>query len=116
MTNPNPAGSPAGPPPVVRPTQYEVNCVPESIDSAHFAVTVEYRGADRWAVLAMGRRCLGRDRRWSYESIPSERRDDWLDAHRFDLDEALALAREMAPTTTTNGYTVADAIAMEETL
>ncbi len=45
---------------------------------------------------------------------PSERDDDWLDAHRFDLDTALMLAKEAAPKVTVNGFTVADALRMAQ--
>lgn len=42
------------------------------------------------------------------------REDDWLAAHRFDLDTALKLAREAAPHVTVNGRTVADALTRAE--
>jgi hypothetical protein len=45
---------------------------------------------------------------------PSEREDDWLDTHRFDLDTALKLAKEQAPLVTVNGYTVTDALRMAQ--
>ena len=98
--------------PYVRPTQYVINLLPESEDvlGGHcFEITVDYRGHDRWAVLR-GRRCLGVDGQWSWESIPSEREDDWIATHRFDLDTALRLAKEAAPGVTVNGRTAADAL------
>lgn len=96
-----------------RPTRYEVSCLPEThIDAGHFTVTVEYRGRDRWAVLQRGRWCLSTTGEWGYESIPSERTDEWLAAHRFDLDTALRLAREQAPRMTVNGHTVTDVLAL----
>jgi hypothetical protein len=101
------------PEPYVRATQYAVNLLPETEDvlGGHcFEITVEYRGHDRWAV-ARGRQCLGTDGTWSWESIPSEREDEWLDTHRFDLDTALRLAKEAAPGVTVNGRTAADALA-----
>ncbi|MGW9375680.1 hypothetical protein ACWGVR_37385, partial [Streptomyces xanthophaeus] len=54
--------------------------------------------------------CLGSDGTWEYEMRPSEREDEWLDAHRFDLDTALKLARDQAPLVTVNGFTVDDAL------
>ena len=101
--------------PTVRPTRYEVTSLPESHDElGSFTITVEYRGRDRWAVLRRGRWCLSTTGEWDFESIPSEREDEWLAAHRFDLDTALRLAHEHAPTMTVNGYTVADALALQE--
>lgn len=98
----------------VQATAYTVNCLPEDDTDGHvFALTVEYRGRDRWAVLRHGR-CLGTDGQWDYEVRPSEREDDWLATHRFDLDTALKLAKEAAPRVRVNGFTVADALAMHE--
>lgn len=99
------------PAPEVRPTRYEVSCIPpDDINARGFTLTVEYRGRDLWAVLN-NPFCLSRDGEWDYEMRPSEREDDWLAAHRFDLDTALKLAREHAPEMTCNGWTVADALA-----
>lgn len=103
---------PETPKPTVKATHYEVSCLPEeNVNARHFTLRVEYRGRDRWAVTD-GHDCLSKDGTWSYESIPSNREDDWLAAHRFDLDTALRLAKEAAPKVTVNGYTVADALAM----
>jgi len=94
----------------VRPTRYTVNLLPETDINGHvFEITVEYRGASRWAVLRHGQ-CLGADGAWDYEMRPSEREDDWLDTHRFDLDTALRFAQEQAPLITVNGLTAADAL------
>lgn len=84
------------PEPRVQATRYEVNLLPENADpSGIYAVTVEYRGDDRWAVLRHSL-CLSTSGRWDRERNTSEREDDWLDAHRFDLDTALRLAAEQA--------------------
>lgn len=102
------------PEPVARPTRYAVSCLPEDgIDSHVFEITVEYRGQDRWAVKRHSQ-VLGADGAWDWEMRPSEREDDWLDSHRFDLDTALRLAKEQAPLVTVNGHTVADALRMAE--
>lgn len=102
-----------GPGANARPTRYVVNLLPESEYAKgghHFEITVEWRGEDRWAVLRSGW-CLGADGDWDYERRPSEREDDWIAAHRFDLRTALRLAKEAAPTVTVNGVTAADAVA-----
>jgi hypothetical protein len=102
------------PEPTVRTTCYEVSCVPgDTIDADSFTIQVEYRGHDKWAVLLRRMWCLSVEGEWDYEPQPSSREDDWLATHRFDLDTALRLAKEQAPLIKVNGYTVADAIAME---
>jgi hypothetical protein len=103
---------PETPKPTVKATRYDVCCLPEgNVNARHFTLRVEYRGRDRWTVTD-GFLCLGKDGEWSYESIPSEREDEWLAAHRFDEETALRLAKEAAPKVTVNGHTVADALAM----
>lgn len=87
----------------VEATTYTVSLLPfDHIDAGSFSITVEQRSQDRWAVLHH-RWCLGSDGEWDYEMQPSSREDDWLATHRFDLDTALALAKEAAPKLTVNG-------------
>lgn len=95
----------------VKPTRYEVSAIPEdNRNHHHFTINVEYRGDGKWAV-CQDRYCLGVDGIWEYEMRPSEREDEWLATHRFDLDTALCLAREEAPKVTVNGITVAAVLA-----
>lgn len=98
--------------PYVRPTGYVVNLLPDSIGvyARFFDITVERRSNGRWAVL---RECkfLGMDGTWADAPRPSERKDGWLDAHRFDLDTALRLAKEAAPHVTAKGRTAAEVLA-----
>ena len=92
-------------------TRYTVNLLPETDINAHvFEITVDYRGHGLWAVLRHGW-CLSTDGSWDYEVRPSEREDEWIAEHRFDLDTALRLAEEAAPGVTVNGLTAADALA-----
>jgi hypothetical protein len=115
--------------PIVQATKYTVNCLPEDgIDSHVFAITVEYRGDGRWGVYRNAHRCLGADGEWSWgynwrdgaqEPDGDEEwaeyhagRDAWLEAHRFDEETALRLAREHAPRVTVNGLTVRAALRM----
>lgn len=96
----------------VRVVSYTVNCLPEDdVNSSVFAIEVEYRGGGRWAVTRHGS-CLGADGTWDFGVKPYERGDDWLNAHRFDEQTALKLAKEHAPLVTVNGHTVADALRM----
>lgn len=82
--------------PTVRATRYLVTCVPEHRDPGGYrGVTVEYRGDERWAV-SDGILCLGADGRWDRERQSSERDEEWLATHRFDLATARRLAEEQA--------------------
>ena len=91
-------------------TRYSVSALPpDHCEAGHFTIEVEWRGAGRWAV-CRHRMCLGTDGEWDFESVPTERAEKWLAAHRFDLHTAMRLAREAAPGLTVNGFTVADVI------
>ncbi|MET9953531.1 hypothetical protein ABZ135_18540 [Streptomyces sp. NPDC006339] len=97
------------PPVLVEATRYEVSVLPfDDINRGSFTISVEARGEGRWAV-SRHRQCLDANGNWSWESIPSERTDDWLAQHRFDLDTALSLARKAAPHLVVNGHTALDA-------
>lgn len=97
------------PEPTVRPAAYTVCLLPEDDINAHvYAITVEYRGEGRWAVVHCGS-CLGADGEWEFGVKPYGRGDGWLAAHRFNLDTALRLAKEAAPHVTVNGITAAEA-------
>lgn len=63
-------------------------------DIAEMAVTVEWRGADRWAVKFNGF-CYDVDGLKEYESIPSEREDEFKARFRFSRGEAVRVAREV---------------------
>lgn len=68
---------------------------PDHIDHQSFAVSVQWRGNDRWSVMHHGH-ALGAD---------------GLAAHRFDYDTAMRLAVEHAPRVVVNGRTAADVAA-----
>ena len=103
------------PEPTVMAVEYTVNCLPEDdYDSFAFEVRVQYRGNGRYAVIRSGDLCLGADGTWDHGVKEYDRGDDWLNAHRFDLDTALRLAKEQAPLVTVNGHTVTDAIARQK--
>ena len=106
-------GLPAGA--YVREIAYLVSMWPpghDSDDASSWDIRVEWRGSDRWAVLH-SRHCLGTDGEWDWETIPSERTDEWIAAHRFTLEAALHLAREAAPKVVVSGMTPAQAQAWE---
>lgn len=103
------------PEPRVLATSYTVSCLPyDDINSDTFSIKVDYAGHGRWAVRFGGSRCLDASGRWDWEPIPSEREDEWLATHRFDLDTALRLAKEQAPHVTVNGITVQQALAQHQ--
>jgi hypothetical protein len=59
-------------------------------------VYIERRGhsdEDIWVISYMGC-CLGPDGEWEWEPQPSSRSDEFLERHRFTLDEAFGLCRE----------------------
>lgn len=100
----------------VQPTSYVVSCLPEGHDDRWtFTIQVRYRGSGRFAVEYRLRQ-YGSDGTWSYEPDWAEDGSDekvekaWLAAHRFGHDEALRLARELAPTLTYRGLTVANVL------
>ncbi|MCM6776262.1 hypothetical protein NDR87_18790 [Nocardia sp. CDC159] len=102
-----PSGIPVG----VHASRYTVTCLPIDHFEAHlFSVHVEYTGRGRWAVRRL-KRCYDINGKPDWESIPSERTDEWLDRFRFDRDTALAVARRVAPTLIVNGTTVPRALA-----
>ncbi|MFJ7297604.1 hypothetical protein [Streptomyces collinus] len=107
--------APTVPEATVQATEYSVNCLDgEHLDNHLFEIRVQYRGAGRYAVIRGGQMCLGSDGTWDYGVKEYDRGDDWLNAHRFDLDTALKLAKEQAPLVTVNGHTVSDAIARQK--
>ncbi|MDX3532545.1 hypothetical protein P1P75_40675 [Streptomyces sp. ID05-39B] len=92
-------------------TEYTVNCLPDDdVNSFVFQVRVQYRGEGRYAVIRGGDMCLGSDGTWDHGVKEYDRGNDWLNAHRFDLDTALRLAKEQAALVTVNGHTVTDAL------
>lgn len=93
-------------------TKHTVSALPEGLcmDAYAWAVEVTYRGKGRWAVSHHGR-CFDADGNPDWEPIPSSREDDWLDRFRHTEEEALRIARLIAPRITINGHTPADLLA-----
>ncbi|MEV7034565.1 hypothetical protein AB0N99_30590 [Streptomyces sp. NPDC093272] len=97
------------PPATVTITRYEVSVLPEDdINRSVFTINVENRGNDRWAVVRH-QQCMNAKGEWSWERVPSEREDEWLDEHRFNRATALELAKWAAPQIVVNGHTAIDA-------
>lgn len=93
-------------------TSFEFSVLPvDHPDRRHLTVTVSYRGKGGWAVTHCGE-CWSTTGGWEYEAMPSAREEQWLAEHRFDLDTAKAIARELAPGLVVNGDTAADVLGM----
>ncbi|MFD8845460.1 hypothetical protein [Streptomyces pseudogriseolus] len=107
------AEAPNVPEPTIHPVEYVVSCLQSNnINFDLYAIRVQYRGDGRYAVIGLGDMCLGVDGTWDHGVKEYDRGDDWLDAHRFDLETALRLAKEQAPLVTVNGRTVSDALGL----
>ena len=102
-------------------TSYEVSIWPEDcsgMDSAMYCCSVTHSGYGNWSVrrgsASSDAPVLGIDGQWHHERLPSERTKRELAEHRFDLETALKLAREMAPRVTINGQTAEEALARHQ--
>jgi hypothetical protein len=106
-----------------RATTYTVTCLPDDpYDGNAWDITVEFRGAlifdkprpadQQWAVVLRSHWNLSHDGEWDLRpSRDGDGYDDWLIAHRFDLETALKVAAEQAPHVKVNGWTPADLLA-----
>jgi hypothetical protein len=112
----------------VRPVAYVVTVWPESVtcmDAALWCVSVLDESYGNWSVRrghVSGDRppsgqeapALGRDGKWHYENLPSQRKAAELERDRFTLEEARKLAEDMAPRVELNGMTAVDAYVRHE--
>jgi len=106
-----------------RATTYFVSCLPDDpVDGNSWEIAVEFRGGvtidgeprplDRqWAVIFRGFLFLSRSGAWDLDPGDKDGRNDWLAAHRFNLDTALRVAAEQAPMVKVSGMTAADVLA-----
>ncbi|MFD8316134.1 hypothetical protein [Kitasatospora purpeofusca] len=89
----------------MRPVAYAVTCLPDGHPwQADLTLSVEQRDGG-WIVLH-GFRTLSRDGTWDL----TEDGAAWSAQHRFELDQALELARAAAPHVLVNGRGVAQAL------
>lgn len=101
------------PEPVVHPTSYAVSCFPsEHPEAYNFTLHVAWRNKDRWCVTD-GAYCYDQDGNQEYESNPSSRTDEFKHRYRHSLEDALALAKRLAPGMTINGHTVTEVLGWE---
>lgn len=122
----HPVPPPGTPEPTVQTTGYRVSCLPEGHDDQWtYSVLVSYRGEGLWSVQRRGQYLaadgttspgfawsLGPDEPATEADMDAFEKEqaEWLAAHRFDHDTALRLAKQLAPTLTYRGRTVADAL------
>lgn len=106
-----------------RATTYTVTCLPDDPHGGDaFDIEVRFMGAHRWgqprpadehwAVQLRGHWNLSHDGKWDLRpGSDDDGYEDWIAAHRFDLDTALKLAAEQAPHVEVNGLTPAGLLA-----
>lgn len=78
------------------PVSYEVllieGCAEVVIDQM-----LQEDGSYKWAVRNASRCCFSKEGRWDFESMPSNRPEDWIATHRFDtFEEACEVAQRAA--------------------
>lgn len=98
----------------MRITEIEICALPYEDEDAHaFTIKVCRRGPKAWALIRHGSCWDKVEKTWDYESVPSERTDEWLASHRYvNMREASEAAKEIAPFLTVNGWTVEQALRM----
>lgn len=115
------------PAPTVQTTGYLVSCLPEGHDDRWtYTVRVSYRGDGLWSVQARGQYVDANGQRspgFSWSGCPDEPATQaemdafdaeqavWLKAFRFEHDEALRIAKQLAPKLMYRGVSVADVLA-----
>lgn len=100
------------------PVAYVVSAWPQDLaddpERYHWSIRVADRGRGLWAVIRGGHEggpVWGAADGWDWETIPSERTDEWLAGHRFPLDRALELARTLCLTIVVNGMSLTEVAA-----
>lgn len=63
-------------------------------DNDFILAIIESRGNNRWAIKD-GPYSLSKDRKWDYETSPSNRNEKYLKEHRFLYDEAEKIVKEI---------------------
>lgn len=69
----------------------------------HFRVYVQWRSEGRYAISRYSEIWDGKE--WVYESLPSNRTDEFIAKTRFSLEDAVAMAQELPDKLRVNGRT-----------
>lgn len=100
-------------------TEWRVSALPLDHQAGRYlAVWVQWRGGDRYCVSIAQDQHPNKvwsrsENDWVWESIPSERSDEFIADTRFSLSEALDIARRIAPNVQVNGLNAADILARD---
>lgn len=90
---------------------YDITCLPDDHpERRNFTLQVVCRNIVEglWAVVDRTGYCLSEDGSWDYESLPSNRQDEWKKTHRFSRTKAIELATDAARKITIGPFTVED--------
>jgi hypothetical protein len=93
--------------PIVSVESYVVHAVPPEVpddDRDLWTLHLQNRGDDRWSI-SWNRRTYGRSGTWTFPLQPPDPDDEFLAEYRFELDEALEIAKRLTPTLVVNGKT-----------
>lgn len=94
--------------PKVTPVKYQVSILTKEncliSDYYHYALNIERvdESKDLWAIRSLGVR-YSRSGKPGYEPIPSSRTEYYKKSHSFTFEEAVALAKKLAPNVEING-------------
>jgi len=96
-------------------TEFQVCAVPQELQDSevrrYYSVYVKRRGPGSWAVTDNFNSCYDMNLVEEYESLPSERTDEFLARFRFTLPQAIEIAERLAKTLKLyNAITVDDII------
>jgi len=75
-------------------------------NARYFEVKASRRGEGKWAVVCMGEVWDGEY--WVYESLPSNRTEEFIAKARFPLEEAVQIAQAATETVKLVGFTYAE--------
>lgn len=93
-------------------TEVRVSIVPDTDPEwTSFSLNVSRRGPDSFAVLNRMGECHTGDSNAVYEPLPSSRTDDFKARTRFPYEEAIALAKRLAPDVECMGMTATQYLA-----
>lgn len=96
-----------------RVSTYTITAVPSDIpeiDAYDYELTVEYRGRGLWGVYLHKVWCLSSSGKWDREILPSSHTDAWLQRHRFEREDAIARAKQVACGIVVNGVTISQLV------